>query len=88
MTDLARRRLGRTGLEVTTLGFGAMELRGVPAGGPEVVDEQAERIHLDPCERGAKALQGWQRGYDSCHLSARPDHRISQKLIDDRVMFC
>ena len=44
MTDLARRTLGRTGLEVTTLGFGAMELRGAAAGGPEIADEQAERV--------------------------------------------
>lgn len=32
MTDLATRTLGRTGVEVTTLGFGAMELRGAPRG--------------------------------------------------------
>ena len=28
MTDLPKRKLGRTGLDVTVLGFGAMELRG------------------------------------------------------------
>lgn len=32
MTDLTTRTLGRTGVEVTTLGFGAMELRGAPRG--------------------------------------------------------
>ena len=32
MTDLATRVLGRTGAAVTTLGFGAMELRGAPRG--------------------------------------------------------
>ena len=32
MTDLPKRQLGHTGLEVTTLGFGALELRGVVAG--------------------------------------------------------
>lgn len=32
MTDLPKRQLGRTGLEVTTLGFGALELRGLVAG--------------------------------------------------------
>ncbi len=43
MPDLPKRTLGRTGLEVTTLGYGSMELRGVPRG-RDVSDEQAERI--------------------------------------------
>jgi aryl-alcohol dehydrogenase-like predicted oxidoreductase len=43
MSELARRTLGRTGLEVTTLGFGAMELRGVPMG-PKISDDEAERL--------------------------------------------
>jgi aryl-alcohol dehydrogenase-like predicted oxidoreductase len=30
MSELPKRTLGRTGFEVTTLGFGAMELRGAP----------------------------------------------------------
>ena len=43
MTDLPRRTLGRTGLEVTTLGFGAGELSGPPrtAGLP---DDEAEHL--------------------------------------------
>ena len=28
MADLEKRKLGRTGMDVTVLGFGAMELRG------------------------------------------------------------
>jgi len=40
---LPRRTLGRTGLEVTILGYGAMELRGAPSG-PEVSDEQAAQV--------------------------------------------
>ena len=32
MPNLATRTLGRTGLEVTALGYGAMELRGEPRG--------------------------------------------------------
>src|SRR6187399_2820134 len=43
MTDLQKRELGRTGLLVTTLGYGAMELRGAPRG-PELTDEAAERL--------------------------------------------
>jgi aryl-alcohol dehydrogenase-like predicted oxidoreductase len=43
MTTLTHRTLGRTGLEVTTLGFGAMELRG-GATGPAVSDADAGRL--------------------------------------------
>lgn len=43
MSPLPTRTLGRTGVEVTTLGYGAMEIRGAP-GGPEVSDADAERI--------------------------------------------
>ena len=43
MANLHTRTLGRTGLEVTTLGFGAMELRGAPRG-RDITPEQAERV--------------------------------------------
>jgi aryl-alcohol dehydrogenase-like predicted oxidoreductase len=43
MPDLQKRTLGRTGIEATTLGYGAMELRGAPRG-RDVSEEQAERI--------------------------------------------
>jgi len=43
MTGLPTRELGRTGLQVTMLGYGAMELRGVPRG-RDVTDAQAETI--------------------------------------------
>lgn len=43
MPELVKRTLGRTGLEVTALGYGAMELRGPPRG-PEVSTEQASSI--------------------------------------------
>ena len=49
MNDLSRKVLGRTGLKVTALGYGAMELRGVPFGGPEITDDQAKLT----TERGA-----------------------------------
>jgi aryl-alcohol dehydrogenase-like predicted oxidoreductase len=43
MAGRERRVLGRTGLEVTPLGFGAMELRGRPAG-PEISDDDAGKL--------------------------------------------
>jgi aryl-alcohol dehydrogenase-like predicted oxidoreductase len=43
MADLPKRRLGKTGEDVTILGFGAMELRG-GGRGPEITEEQAETI--------------------------------------------
>lgn len=41
--SLSKRTLGRTGLEVTTLGYGAMELRNAQPG-RETTEEQAEKI--------------------------------------------
>jgi aryl-alcohol dehydrogenase-like predicted oxidoreductase len=43
MTALPKATLGRTGLQVTRLGYGAMELRGAPRG-RDVTDAQAETI--------------------------------------------
>ena len=43
MADLEKRTLGRTGIDVTVLGYGAMELRGAPRG-REVPEEDAGRI--------------------------------------------
>ena len=40
---VAKRELGRTGLQVTVLGYGAMELRGAPRG-RDISDPQAETI--------------------------------------------
>jgi aryl-alcohol dehydrogenase-like predicted oxidoreductase len=43
MPDLPKRTLGRTGIEVTTLGYGAMELRGGP-NGPTITDDEADKV--------------------------------------------
>ncbi|MGI8551123.1 MAG: aldo/keto reductase [Dehalococcoidia bacterium] len=43
MSALPRRTLGRTGLDVTALSYGAMELRGAPVG-PELSDAEAEKV--------------------------------------------
>ena len=43
--SLGRRTLGRTGLEVTVLGYGAMEIRGPRIwSGRDLTDDQADRI--------------------------------------------
>src|SRR5277367_865461 len=44
MAELPKRKLGRIDFQVTTLGYGAMELRGAAAGGPDVSDEAAETM--------------------------------------------
>jgi aryl-alcohol dehydrogenase-like predicted oxidoreductase len=41
--DLPTRTLGRTGMQVTQLGYGAMELRDTPRGRP-IPEDQAERV--------------------------------------------
>jgi hypothetical protein len=46
MTELPKRQLGRTGLQVTALGYGAMELRGAPRARP-TTDAQAETCKKD-----------------------------------------
>ena len=43
MADLEKRMLGRTGMDVTVMGYGAMELRGAPRG-REVSEEDAGRL--------------------------------------------
>jgi aryl-alcohol dehydrogenase-like predicted oxidoreductase len=43
MSDIPRRTLGRTGLDVSVLGYGAMELRGLPTG-PDLDDDEAATL--------------------------------------------
>src|SRR5882757_6990461 len=43
MSDIERRELGRTGLSVTALGFGAMDLGGPPAAN-EISDDEAGQV--------------------------------------------
>lgn len=45
------RPLGRTGAEVTVLGYGAMELRGAPRG-PAIPDEDARRLLNEVLDTG------------------------------------
>src|SRR5215207_4021746 len=72
MTTLPRRTLGRTGLDVTTLGYGAMELRGAPAG-PEVSDEQAARVLNAVLDAGID------------FIDTSPDYGRSEELIGKSI---
>jgi aryl-alcohol dehydrogenase-like predicted oxidoreductase len=43
MSDLPKRRLGRTGYQASILGYGAMELRGAPRS-PDLTEREVERL--------------------------------------------
>jgi aryl-alcohol dehydrogenase-like predicted oxidoreductase len=49
------RPLGRTGTDVTILGYGAMELRGQPRG-PEIADDDAGRLLNDVLDSGVNLI--------------------------------
>jgi aryl-alcohol dehydrogenase-like predicted oxidoreductase len=65
---LPRTTLGRTGIEVTTLGYGAMELRGAPRG-PEVSDDQAREVLNAVLDAGIN------------YIDTSPDYGRSEELI-------
>jgi aryl-alcohol dehydrogenase-like predicted oxidoreductase len=55
MTEIPRRTLGRTGLEVSTLGYGAMELRGAP-NGPDLSDADAATLLNELLDAGVNFI--------------------------------
>lgn len=65
---IATRPLGRTGAAVSILGYGAMELRGAPAG-PQIPDEQAGQL-LNAVLDGGITL-----------IDTSPDYGRSEELI-------
>src|SRR3984957_18024918 len=66
------RPLGRTGADVTILGYGAMELRGLPRG-PEVTDEDAGRVLNAVLDGGINLID------------TSPDYGRSEELIGTHV---
>jgi aryl-alcohol dehydrogenase-like predicted oxidoreductase len=66
------RVLGRTGADVTILGYGAMELRGGPSG-PQVTGEYAGRL-LNAVLDGGITL-----------IDTSPDYGVSEELIGRHV---
>ena len=72
--------LGRTGLEVTKLGFGAMEIRGVPRG-RDVTEAQAEMILNSTIDSGINYIDtsidyGWSEGFIGKFISHRRDEYL------------
>ena len=55
MSEIPRRTLGRTGLDVSTLGYGAMELRGAPAG-PDLSDDDAATLLNELLDAGVNFI--------------------------------
>jgi aryl-alcohol dehydrogenase-like predicted oxidoreductase len=66
------RALGRTGADVTILGYGAMELRGRPRG-PEITDEDAGRLLNAVLDGGINLID------------TSPDYGRSEELIGTHV---
>ena len=55
MSEIPRRTLGRTGLDVSTLGYGAMELRGAPTG-PDLSDDDAAALLNELLDAGVNFI--------------------------------
>ena len=65
---ISTRTLGRTGADVTILGYGAMELRGLPRG-PAVTDQDAGRLLNAVLDGGVNLID------------TSPDYGRSEELI-------
>src|SRR5262249_8739601 len=76
MAELPKRELGRTGLQVTKMGYGAMELRGAPRG-RDVTDAQAETILHAVLDAGINYI-------DSSVDYGLSEERIGQYIGDRR----
>jgi aryl-alcohol dehydrogenase-like predicted oxidoreductase len=73
MSDLPTATLGRTGLEVTTLGYGAMELRG----------GAMARREVDPAESGRVLHAVVDAGIN--FIDTSPDYGASEELIGEHL---
>ena len=74
MGDLDKRQLGRTGVEVTTLGYGALELQGRRTlGGPPADRGQAELILNTVLDAGINIID------------TAPDYGPSEELIGELI---
>ena len=69
---ITTRTLGRTGADVTILGYGAMELRGQPRG-PQIADEDAGRLLNAVLDGGINLID------------TSPDYGRSEELIGSHI---
>lgn len=83
MADLPKRRLGRTGLDVTVLGFGALELRGMVAGiGRPLTAGQPERILNAVLDAGINYIDvAIDYGEAEMHIGNAISHRRSEFFL-------
>jgi aryl-alcohol dehydrogenase-like predicted oxidoreductase len=72
MPDLPKRQLGRTGLQVTMLGYGAMELRDAPRGRP-----------VDSKQAGAVLNAVLDSGIN--YIDTSPDYGKSEEYIGEHI---
>ncbi len=75
--------LGRTGLKVTALGFGAMEIRGPRVwGGRPVTDDQARRSLNDVLDAGINFIDtSYDYGLSEERIGAHISHRRGEYLL-------
>src|SRR5207249_11143212 len=80
---MEHRILGRTGLEVTRLGFGAMEIRGKRIwGGRPVTDEQAERILNAVLDAGINFIDtAYDYGLSEAYIGRFISHRRDEYYL-------
>src|SRR5882724_10411560 len=79
MSDIERRQLGRTGLSVTVLGFGAMDLGGPPAAS-DISDDEAGRVLSAVLDSGVNFI-------DTAVCYGSSEARIGQAIAHRRSEF-
>ena len=75
MTDLPTRQLGRTGLQVAVLGYGALELSGRPSGRP------GEVRNRDISEAEAEGILNAALDAGINYIDTAPDYGLSEERI-------
>jgi len=79
MSEIERRQLGRTGLSVSVLGFGAMDLGGPPAAG-EISDDEAARVLNAVLDAGINVI-------DTAVCYGSSEARIGQAIAHRRAEY-